>query len=161
MMLHDAMRSHLILGQSFFKIAFLYQSDAKFGAEEMSNKQMDIKSKLQYDGVIALIVPTEHCVMAFHSIVILALIAKLNQSFCYLDKGFTWGMQISKNWSGQQLEAPLYSGSCTKSPLKILQFSHDGPNAVIISENFQWLILNLRTCTIVIHTIFWKFSNLR
>ena len=36
-----------------------------------------------------LIVPTEHCVMAFHSIVILALIAKLTQSFCYLDKDFT------------------------------------------------------------------------
>ena len=36
-----------------------------------------------------LIVPTEHCVMALHSIVILALIAKQSQSFCYLDKGFT------------------------------------------------------------------------
>ncbi len=33
--------------------------------------------------------------------------------------------------------------------------------AITISENFQCLILNLRTCTIVIHTIFWKFSKLR
>ncbi len=31
----------------------------------------------------------------------------------------------------------------------------------IISENFQCLIMNLRTCTIVIHTIFWKFPKLR
>ncbi len=36
-----------------------------------------------------------------------------------------------------------------------------GLKAVIISENFQCLILNLRTCSIVIHTIFWKFSKLR
>ena len=32
---------------------------------------------------------------------------------------------------------------------------------IIISENFQCLIPNLRTCTIVIHTIFWKFLKLR
>ncbi len=32
--------------------------------------------------------------------------------------------------------------------------------AVIISENFQCLILNLSTCTIVIH-IFWKFSKVK
>ncbi len=37
----------------------------------------------------------------------------------------------------------------------------NGQKAVIISENFQCLILNLRTCNIVIHTIFWKFSKLR
>ncbi len=30
-----------------------------------------------------------------------------------------------------------------------------------VSEDFLCLILNLRTCTVVIHTILWKFANLR
>ncbi len=38
---------------------------------------------------------------------------------------FQRGMQILKNWYGGQLDASLDSGSGTKSPLKILQFSHD------------------------------------
>ncbi len=43
-----------------------------------------------------LIVPIEHCVMALHSIVILALIAELSQSFCYLDKGFTRAIPLTE-----------------------------------------------------------------
>ena len=45
----------------------------------------DFLSHISYE----LIVPTEHCAMALLSIVVLALIAKLSQSFCYLDKRFT------------------------------------------------------------------------
>ncbi len=38
---------------------------------------------------------------------------------------FQRGMQILNNWYGGQLDASLNSGSGTKSPLKILQVSHD------------------------------------
>ena len=34
-------------------------------------------------------------------------------------------MQILKNWYGGQLDASIDTGSDTKSPLKILQVSHD------------------------------------
>ncbi len=48
---------------------------------------------------------------------------------------------------------------CLSCKSKVCKFPKNsmGVNC-IISENFQCLILNLRTCTIVIHTIFWKFS---
>ncbi len=49
--------------------------------------------------------------------------------------------------------------SCNSKVYKFPKNSMD--ENYIISENFQCLILNLRTCIIVIYTIFWKFSKLR
>ncbi len=61
-----------------------------------------------------LIIPTEHCVMALYSIVILALIAKLSQSFCYLDKGFTRLKEINGNDSKLWLEKEVVSTAHVK-----------------------------------------------
>ncbi len=50
---------------------------------------------------------------------------------------------------------------CIPCKLRVCKFPKNSMDVNYISEDFWCLILNLKTCTVVIHTIFWKFINLR